>query len=1099
MKKFLSLVLALVMTMSLVTVSAGAKDFTDDSEITYKEAVDVISALGVVDGYSGGDFRPDDVLTRGAAAKIICNLILGPTTASALNAGTAPFKDVPVTNTFAGYITYCSQQGIISGYADGTFRPTGTLSGNAFMKMLLGALGYDSSIEGYTGANWQVSVIKQARGIGLDDGNDEFVGSKAVTRQEAALYAFNMLQATMVEYDQQNTIVVGDITINTTSSRSDVENNGKSDKYINSDGKMQFAEKYFTDLRLDDSGEDDFARPSNVWTLKSDEIGTYAKDADATYTTKVEVGDIYKDLGLNKTVAKDDVSVYVDGVSSKDHPNMKDQLPVAIKKGDDDTKFGANGVLTEVFYDEDDGTVTITEVNTYVGQVSKNVAATSKKDAYVVVSTLDVVPSESGNLEFETNEEFEEDAYVLYTYSEAAEEVKSVAAAEEVSGTVTKVINKASDDENKGLTIADTAYKTSRTVSGELLGDVSVKNDYTVYLDAYGYVIYIEEEELTAQDYALVLATANKSDFVGKKAELLFADGTTKVVTTEKDYSNDIADNTIVTYKVDSDNVYTLKEVSSKQDKGGYNKTVKETDISNFVLKNDKASINVNGTAVTANSKTLFVVQDTEDTDEYTAYTGIKNAPSITAASGKDRQVDVYYFCKNGSMVTVMFIMPESKVDVEDDSSKMLFLAGESVSDLIHDADDDYFEYNAVVNGEITTVKVAEELGDGLNGLYKSFSTNKYGVITKVTRYDSFDNTTDSKQAVNGGTGVDKRSGDYTVILDTADDNWTVSVDDDAAFYTVDKKGNISTGSYRSVVKDNNDKVYAVISDYLVQSLFIETVEDDEKDSGKVEIPSNVVVDISDLNSMTVTYRTGTDKPNAMDAVEYLKTALADKGYEVGTIKNNSGTYEFTLNDVEGAAKFNSSTGIIEGYAVSINGSAKLLAASTTIKDLALKGKYVEITDKDGTVDHKVTTDNSTTIKDGYKYEDGFYKVNETVNLSGDDSLTDNSSISVKASKLGDNALYIKSGEDVEIEITLAAKNDADFNLTAGIIVTTVTSNNGGALTGDVANVSLWDAGDIAPKSSGTADSQTLTVKISDSTPITNDITLTVTLADANA
>ena len=77
MKKFLSLVLALVMTMSLVTVSAGAKDFTDDSSITYKEAVDVISALGVVDGYSGGDFRPDDVLTRGAAAKIICNLILG--------------------------------------------------------------------------------------------------------------------------------------------------------------------------------------------------------------------------------------------------------------------------------------------------------------------------------------------------------------------------------------------------------------------------------------------------------------------------------------------------------------------------------------------------------------------------------------------------------------------------------------------------------------------------------------------------------------------------------------------------------------------------------------------------------------------------------------------------------------------------------------------------------------------------------------------------------------------------------------------------------------------------------------------------------------
>ena len=39
MKKFLSLVLALVMTMSLVTVSAGAKDFTDSSKINYSEAV----------------------------------------------------------------------------------------------------------------------------------------------------------------------------------------------------------------------------------------------------------------------------------------------------------------------------------------------------------------------------------------------------------------------------------------------------------------------------------------------------------------------------------------------------------------------------------------------------------------------------------------------------------------------------------------------------------------------------------------------------------------------------------------------------------------------------------------------------------------------------------------------------------------------------------------------------------------------------------------------------------------------------------------------------------------------------------------------------
>ena len=154
MKKFLSLVLALVMTMSLVTVSAGAKDFTDSGELSgeqYAEAVNVMSEMGIIDGYAGGDFRPQGTLTRGAAAKIIACMMLGKTTAEALGTQAAPFKDVPVGSTFAGYIAYCVESGLIDGYADGTFRPSAQLTGFAFLKMLLTALGYDSAIEGFTG------------------------------------------------------------------------------------------------------------------------------------------------------------------------------------------------------------------------------------------------------------------------------------------------------------------------------------------------------------------------------------------------------------------------------------------------------------------------------------------------------------------------------------------------------------------------------------------------------------------------------------------------------------------------------------------------------------------------------------------------------------------------------------------------------------------------------------------------------------------------------------------------------------------------------------------------------------------------------------
>ena len=942
MKKFLSLVLALVMTMSLVTVSAGAKDFTDDSEITYKEAVDVISALGVVDGYSGGDFRPDDVLTRGAAAKIICNLILGPTTASALSAGTAPFKDVPVTNTFAGYITYCSQQGIISGYADGTFRPTGTLSGNAFMKMLLGALGYDSSIEGYTGANWTVSVIKQAVGIGLDDGNDEFVGSKAVTRQEAALYAFNMLQATMVEYDQQNTIVVGDITINTTSSRKDVVNNDKNES-ISEDNKMQFAERYFDDLKLSD-GTDDFARPANVWRLKAEKIGTYAKEADASYTAKVAVDDIYADLDLGSSVDKKDVTVYEDGAELKN-------AAVDITKNDDDTEFGANGVLTEVFYDDDDDTVVITMVNTYVGTINRSVAAKGNKDAYVEIAVEDVKPDGANGVEdFETAETFEDDAYVLYTYSQSADEVKSVALAEEVTGTVTRAENSVKDEDvKKALTIGGTKYNASKMIAGEDIGNVSVDEEYTVYLDAYGYMIYVEQNDEIG-DYALLVDTQDKSNFSSNRALLVFADGTEKVVDTTENYSNGkdkITNATIVTYRVDEDGDYTLKPVDSKK--------VYETDSNNevnfgdgssaytdgvtdFSMINDKAGITLTrGTTVTSNSSTVFVVYD-DSNDDYSVYTGIKNAPTISASS--KAKVEAFAYCKSGKMATVMFIFVQDSSIIEDSSKDTLFLAKESVSNLIHDKDGDYYEYQAVVNGEVKTVKVDESLGKTQNGMFKSYSVDKYGVITKLNAYTTY--TDGSTKQYLTGSGVDKVSADYTVILDTKDKNETISVADDAKFFYVDEDGNIESSSYRSVSKDSNDKVYAVVDEYLVEFLVIEEVDDKSSDEDKPELSKDIEVrDVSLGSTTTIEYYREAGKITLSE--DDIIAILQDKGCTDISVEDNNGA-KWTYTKPNGGTVKNATVTATQVYVVNLKLDADVQAlvdAKTISVEIAEGSEYV--------------------------------------------------------------------------------------------------------------------------------------------------------------
>ena len=348
MKKFLALVLALVMTMSLVTISAGAEDFTDAEAITYEEAVDVMTVIGVVGGYADGSFNPTAGLTRGAAAKIICNMILGPTTAEALSANDAPFSDVAADNVFAGYIAYCVNEGIISGYADGTFKPAAPLTGYAFMKMLLGALGYDAATEGYVGTNWSIAVAKRALNIELDKGLvGDFSGAKALTREEACLYAFNTLKAEMVDYDVNSSITVGDIVI---SNSSKAEGQG-----------VSFMKQYFKKLELGTKASDKIDlldRPATTWYYDKDKVGTYAAEADYVIVnefTADEWADLLEELGIKADKMA--------GLTAADT---------------------ANGRTIELFYNDDEDAVAsyaVIEADLVeVSAIDKDKVSTTKKD-----------------------------------------------------------------------------------------------------------------------------------------------------------------------------------------------------------------------------------------------------------------------------------------------------------------------------------------------------------------------------------------------------------------------------------------------------------------------------------------------------------------------------------------------------------------------------------------------------------------------------------------------------------------------------------------------------------------------------------------------
>ncbi|WP_312938560.1 S-layer homology domain-containing protein [Oscillibacter sp.] len=546
MKKFLSLVMALVMTMSLVTIGAGAteyKDFTDKSEVQYEEAVAVLNKIGIITGYEGGDFKPTGALTRGAAAKIIVSLMIGSEAAASLQVAAAPYKDVPVTNTFAAVISYCKTAGYINGYSDGTFRPTGALTGFAFAKMLLGALGYKGDIEGFSGSGWTMKVASVGSVAGLyDDFLTPFSGNAGVTREQACQLALNTLKATKVEYKGNDISVTGkDINVVVgTKDHSNVENKSNTDGNIRmtnvekngKDGLMQFAEQHFTDLKQLTDTTTDFGRPATRWAYKNVTIDEFAKVADFTFTAAPSGDtnkDKVKDMGLDGYKVYESTKVTInDNDQGTKYFNEKD-LEDAVKLNDTEAlakklvNLTGNGIVVEIYVDDNNADVIsnivviraqLMEVNTVS---SKTITVKQLEDVGEISEKDDTGRDPvSNNKYFQTITSISDDDdafadlkgsksgdYMLITYTgnNATKDAYSAKAPQVVTGALTAITRNDSNKVN-GVTVGGTAYKLA-AIRDTDFADLnassisSTKKDVTLYLDAYGYATYIEDAGTT--------------------------------------------------------------------------------------------------------------------------------------------------------------------------------------------------------------------------------------------------------------------------------------------------------------------------------------------------------------------------------------------------------------------------------------------------------------------------------------------------------------------------------------------------------------------------------------------------------------------------
>ncbi len=642
LKKVLSLVLVVAMIASMLIVGAAA---AEAEETLYDEAAAVVSGIGIFEGDEGG-YRYKDTITREEAAKVIAHIMLGDT-AETLPLTTAPFADVAAGRWSAGYIAYLKSNGVISGVTDTTFDPTADVTGVAFAKMMLAAVGYGKAGE-FEGADWDINTVTRANQLGVfADAKDVDFGS-AATREECMLYAFNTLtKVPTVSYNKTlETYYTGNSALNNITGKVDPKNTDPtSSPYAYTLAWLNYG------LRLTNlTKSDDFGRPAVTWTADDVKIADTVVTAkpDEIFYGYVGSAQIYNLLGksaikdIEEKNGYDEFTIYWDGVE-KDADALIVDGP--IKAGHFENYITLAGATTEAYVSYEGGVydVTFVSYNAHIAEVQKVSASKNQ------ITIKDLKDNKSFTLsgdDFDITPYGKED-YVLYTrYSEddgTTFSAASIVGVQPVVGTMT-------GRTSLGGPIVDGVSKSSAAYTASKPLQIGVA--YEIYYDAQGNImaadVYDEAGATDTYKYFYVKASqaqAKNSDLINGSVptvayDVVYANGGNEVV-----YG--AVKNTSSTYYVMVDGA--KKEITTDVDKdfvpaGWYSYTANEAgevsikavdaklngaDINVYASQKNKVEVDTGKytteTDYTADSKTVLTVVNEDGV--CATYTGIANFP----------------------------------------------------------------------------------------------------------------------------------------------------------------------------------------------------------------------------------------------------------------------------------------------------------------------------------------------------------------------------------------------------------------------------------------------------------------------------------------
>jgi len=190
LKKFLALVLATLMLLSVAVISTSAADKAD-----YTEAANQLAALQVMKGNENGDLMLENGVTRYQAALFFVQTLTGETDVATWNAEkkSASFTDVVEYGTA---IDYANGIGIVKGRGNGVFGYNDAITYQDMLVMAVRALGYETADMSYP-----YGYILAAQKLGLTDNVDLVNYKAALTRGETAQVIWDMLNTQVAVVD----------------------------------------------------------------------------------------------------------------------------------------------------------------------------------------------------------------------------------------------------------------------------------------------------------------------------------------------------------------------------------------------------------------------------------------------------------------------------------------------------------------------------------------------------------------------------------------------------------------------------------------------------------------------------------------------------------------------------------------------------------------------------------------------------------------------------------------------------------------------------------------------------------------------------------